>query len=200
MSRRWYRRGGGAWRGGSFAQLSPLGVACAVLVAWLSPGCAAKGAAEEARAPARRVSSVQLARREEGTALFPCNSCHAHIEPTRGPPPVVGKHRRMVFDHFEGITDCFLCHDKDDMNRLRLLSDDELSFNDSHRLCGQCHGEKLRDFELGAHGKVVGSWRGSRYRYTCADCHDPHRPRPPQVVALPAPPFPVFGIRKGAHP
>lgn len=176
-------------------------VVCLLFSAWSILGCAGRGVAEEAPSAASTPSSsdVQIARREGSIALYPCNSCHDKIEPTDRPLPLAGKHHTMVFAHFEGVTQCYLCHDRGDMNRLRLLTEDGLSFDASHRLCGQCHGEKMRDFDLGAHGKVVGGWRGSRYRYTCVDCHNPHHPQREQVLALPAPPFPASGIRKGEH-
>ena len=61
-------------------------------------------------------------------------------------------------------------------------------FTESWRLCGQCHGPKLRDWRVGIHGKRMGEWDGERSYLLCAHCHDPHAPR---FAALPPEPPPV---------
>jgi hypothetical protein len=86
------------------------------------------------------------------------------------------------------------------MDALQLLDGSHTSFDAAESVCGQCHGEKLRDFRSGAHGKLTGSFRDVKYRYVCTDCHDPHAPKRERVTARPAPPFPALGIPKGtAH-
>ena len=40
---------------------------------------------------------------------------------------------------------------------------DPVSFDQPQLLCGKCHGDKLRDWRDGIHGKR-----------TCTECHNPH--------------------------
>jgi len=49
----------------------------------------------------------------------------------------------------------------------------ELAFD----YCGQCHGEKYKDWEAGIHGKRTGSWNGEKEYWVCIRCHDPHNPK-----------------------
>lgn len=135
---------------------------------------------------------------------FPCMQCHDKIPPKEGEiaVPLPGHHRDMQFAHFEGITDCGLCHDLHNMNSLQQLTGTQVPFDDAYQVCGGCHGIKLRDWQLGAHGKQVGSWQrqGVKNRYNCPDCHDAHAPQFPKMVAKPPPPVPKFHIPKGgAH-
>ena len=37
-----------------------------------------------------------------------------------------------------------------------------MSFAESYVLCGQCHGEKLRDWRAGVHGRRTGQWNGHK--------------------------------------
>ena len=43
-------------------------------------------------------------------------------------------------------------------------------------LCGKCHGDKLRDWRDGIHGKRIGSFTstGKKRWFTCTECHNPH--------------------------
>ena len=142
---------------------------------------------------------------------YPCSTCHEtigaaqsveQVDATAAPRSTGGYaagHHGLHFQHFAAIEQCGVCHDPTDMDGLRLLDGTHTSFDAAEGVCGQCHGEKLRDFEIGAHGKLMGGFRGVKYRYVCTDCHDPHAPRRPKVTALPAPPFPELGIPKGQH-
>ena len=60
---------------------------------------------------------------------------------------------------------------------LKLASGKLLSFKESYKLCGQCHGEKLRDWKVGVHGKRTGYWNGKKEYLLCVHCHSPHSPR-----------------------
>ena len=52
-----------------------------------------------------------------------------------------------------------------------------MPFEESYRLCGQCHGEKYRDWRAGVHGRRVGQWNGAKRYLLCVHCHSPHQPR-----------------------
>ncbi len=60
---------------------------------------------------------------------------------------------------------------------LRLASGATIPFTQSYLLCGQCHGDKLRDWRMGVHGKRVGMWNGEKTYFLCVNCHNPHSPR-----------------------
>jgi len=46
-------------------------------------------------------------------------------------------------------------------------------FTASYELCGQCHGDKYRDWKVGVHGKRTGMWNGKKTYYLCVNCHNP---------------------------
>ena len=60
-------------------------------------------------------------------------------------------------------------------------------FDESYRLCAQCHPARARDWEHGLHGLQTGAWAGERRRRNCTACHDPHDPHRPAFQALPPP-------------
>ena len=146
--------------------------------------------------PARRLTVIERAGRLE---YFPCTKCHDKVDATTMSSEGAKKHRDITRVHYEDTTRCQTCHDPARMDALTLLSLEPVSFNASHRVCGQCHGEKARDWQIGAHGKTVGGWMGEAQKMSCTHCHDAHTPGIAAVVALPPPPFPVGGIPKGDH-
>ncbi len=88
-------------------------------------------------------------------------------------------HVGLVVDH--GKLACTSCHvDRvGGAPKLHLSDGTELATSEAMRLCGQCHGSKLTQYERGAHGGMTGHWdlsRGGRTRNHCVDCHDPHVP------------------------
>ncbi len=142
---------------------------------------------------------MTVTNREGSSDDFPCQGCHEDIEPGSAAFPPKTPHRRMRFDHVDEIQQCGQCHSYVDMDRLQLISGKTVGIGESHVLCGQCHAAKKKDWDIGAHGKQIGAWAGSRFRYTCTDCHDAHAPARAQVDADPPPAFPKFGIRKQVH-
>ncbi len=78
---------------------------------------------------------------------------------------------------------CLDCHSSADYNLLHKLTGGTLTFNETHLLCGQCHGPILRDWEAGIHGKTVGYWNqemdteDETIRMLCVECHIAHAPR-----------------------
>jgi len=130
---------------------------------------------------------------------YPCAECHSNVPVKKPEGEIPRPHSSIKMKHMPNARHCYLCHDKTDRNKLRLISGQSVSFNDTPRLCGQCHPSRKRDWDRGIHGKHVGSWRGTSHRYSCSDCHDPHAPKRGTVRALPPPPFPKFGVRKQAH-
>ena len=70
---------------------------------------------------------------------------------------------------------------------LRSASGEPIKFEESYKLCGQCHGEKYRDWKAGVHGKRTGEWNGRKTYLLCVNCHDPHSPKFKSMTPMPPP-------------
>ena len=145
-----------------------------------------------------RRSYVDLVRAGEDLSDFDCYICHE-----RGKPPtlrfdtnqniIIPKaHSNIVMGHGEHNrnNNCFNCHDETNLEQLQTRDGRTVSFADSMRLCGSCHGPTYRDWEAGVHGRTSGYWNvrmGERKRVICASCHNPHSPRFPGRQPAPGP-------------
>lgn len=108
---------------------------------------------------------------------FPCNDCHIELEPNTQRRELFEMHDDVVFDHDSENRWCLACHNTYDRDSLVLAGGKLLGFNESYKLCGQCHGPKYRDWKLGIHGKRTGEWNGKKQYLLCVHCHDPHSPK-----------------------
>ncbi|TSA38245.1 MAG: hypothetical protein D4R64_03600 [Porphyromonadaceae bacterium] len=121
--------------------------------------------------------------------IFPCTACHADLVPN----PVRRELRDMhddisaIFDHDSENRWCLDCHDLKNRDSLKLASGKLLDFKESYKLCAQCHGEKLRDWKVGVHGKRTGEWNGKKEYLLCVNCHNPHTPKFKQLSPEPPP-------------
>ena len=118
---------------------------------------------------------------------FPCNDCHSELEPNPQRRQLVDMHDDIVFDHDSENRWCLACHNTFDRDSLVLAGGKLLGFNESYKLCGQCHGPKYRDWKIGIHGKRTGEWNGKKEYLLCVHCHDPHSPEFKGMKPLPAP-------------
>ncbi len=120
--------------------------------------------------------------------IFPCSECHIEIKsnPMRR-ELFMHEEIDLGFDHDKEHRWCLDCHY--DMNRdsLKLASGKLLGFDESYKLCGQCHGDKLRDWKAGVHGKRTGKWNGEKKYYLCVHCHNPHSPKFKPIKPKPPP-------------
>ena len=123
--------------------------------------------------------------------IYPCSSCHSELKPNRTPRELTDMHTDIVLMHGGEHRWCLDCHDPDDRDHLHLASGERISFDESYRLCGQCHGEKLRDWRAGIHGRRTGEWNGHKKYLLCAHCHNPHQPRFKPIEPKPAPKRPT---------
>ncbi|HEX6851278.1 MAG TPA: hypothetical protein VF139_07695 [Candidatus Polarisedimenticolaceae bacterium] len=116
--------------------------------------------------------------------IFPCKQCHDG--PGDRTRRSLGFHEEIqaAFDHDAEHRWCLDCHDNADRDVLHLSNGDPLPFTESYRLCGQCHGDKYRDWRAGVHGKRVGRWDGEKTYFLCVNCHNPHSPRFKGVVEI----------------
>lgn len=106
-----------------------------------------------------------------------CDTCHGPTPETAWTAtPGEPFHTGVKLVH--GSNNCNSCHDAD-RTKLHLADGAQIAFGESMKLCGQCHGTQLRDFEHGAHGGMNGYWdqrQGPQVRQHCASCHAPHSP------------------------
>lgn len=130
--------------------------------------------------------------------IFPCSDCHADMEVNRERRELEDEHLDIVLDHAEGQRWCLDCHNPEDRDTLRLASGEVVPFTESYRLCGQCHGDKFRDWKVGVHGKRTGYWNGEKQYLLCASCHNPHSPGFKQLKPMPAPVRPENLDRQGS--
>jgi hypothetical protein len=109
--------------------------------------------------------------------MFPCSSCHKDL-PRNGERRDLAFHdeEQSILSHGPGRW-CLDCHDLQNRDVLHLSNGTPVPYEQSFLLCGQCHGDKLRDWRLGVHGKRVGQWNGVKTYFLCVNCHNPHSPR-----------------------
>jgi len=156
------------------AVLASLGI----LALQASPARATEPAARPAPA-ARKAAETQVQANTPpfSDGVFPCSGCH---EPDA---KVDHTHRQLQFhDEQQQVLKhgeerwCLDCHDAQNRDVLRSAAGAPIPFTESYRLCGQCHGDKLRDWKVGIHGKRVGMWDGAKTYFLCVNCHNPHTP------------------------
>ncbi len=129
--------------------------------------------------------------RSEKLALMPMcgTACHNGVGPQFNPPKLPKDKRpapiptmgAMVpdlanFQHGRGRIWCMDCHHTTQRNKLVDHFGDPVSFDQPQLLCGKCHGDKLRDWRDGIHGKRIGEFAstGKKRWFTCTECHNPH--------------------------
>jgi len=121
--------------------------------------------------------------------IFPCSGCHEYQETNPTRRDLVDMHEEITadFNHDNESRWCLDCHDATHRDSLRLASGKLLKFEESYKLCGQCHGDKLRDWKVGVHGKRTGEWNGEKEYLLCVHCHNPHSPKFKKLQPEPPP-------------
>lgn len=121
--------------------------------------------------------------------IFPCSECHDNdeLEVDTERRQLSMMHEDVVLKHDEHNRWCLDCHDALNRDMLRLANGTLVPFTESYRLCGQCHGEKFRDWRAGAHGRRVGRWNGEKEYLLCVHCHDSHAPKFLPLAPMPPP-------------
>lgn len=111
------------------------------------------------------------------------------------------------FQHGRGRIWCLDCHHNTQRNKLSDHFGQPISFDEPQLLCGKCHGDKLRDWRDGIHGKRIGDFTstGKKRWFTCTECHNPHnvqdgaRNRGFVQIAPETPPQLPHGMTSAAH-
>jgi hypothetical protein len=131
---------------------------------------------------------------------YPCSDCHADQEPNPKPRVLKDEHVDLDFQHGGGRFWCYTCHNARDMDHLRSLQGQPISFDEAYKLCGQCHFQRQKDWYFGGHGKragtfpdprkipvvhsemdfsnraKIGTWQSERVLLSCPACHNAHSP------------------------
>jgi uncharacterized CHY-type Zn-finger protein len=130
-----------------------------------------------------------------------CSVCHPSADPATLPndPRQLMMHQDIVADgtalqHGRGAIWCLDCHNTANRDTLIDRQGNEVSFNQSQKVCGSCHGDLYSDWRMGLHGKRTGEWKvgGKKRWWTCTECHNPHtvqerrfqpiKPEPPPAL------------------
>lgn len=119
--------------------------------------------------------------------MFPCSECHGDMEVNLKRRELEDFHDDIMLKHDEENRWCIDCHDANNRDMLHSASGELIDFKESYKLCGQCHGLKLRDWRAGVHGRRIGNWNGQKQYLLCAHCHNPHTPRFEEMKPEPAP-------------
>lgn len=127
---------------------------------------------------------------------FPCSECHDPELPVNTRRrKLTQAHAEIELRHDEEHRWCLDCHSATDRDKLHLASGELVEFTESYRLCGQCHGDKYRDWRAGVHGRRSGSWDGHKTYLLCVHCHNSHAPAFKPLAPLPAPVRPTGGFQ-----
>ena len=118
---------------------------------------------------------VSVVPRKNDLFFYPCDQCHAAMEPNPEIRPLNAMHDSAL-EHGRGRIWCTSCHDLENRNFLRTFLNEQVDIDQAYLVCGGCHANRHKDWVFGAHGKRVANWQGDRTLYNCTHCHDPHSP------------------------
>jgi hypothetical protein len=149
---------------------------------------------------AAEAPKFQVTPRLDRIRNYPCTKCHDNKFVDRRVRELQDEHTKLVFEHGGGRFWCYdACHKGTDMDNLVSLRGRPVSYDESYKVCGQCHYQRL-DWYFGGHGKrqgawenqreipkvadelkvedrdQIGRWKGERMILNCTECHDPHSP------------------------
>ena len=129
--------------------------------------------------------------RSEKLAILPMcgTACHNGVGPAFNPPKLPKDKKPIPIPTMEGLLPdakdlqhgrgriwCLDCHHTTKRNMLVDNYGDPVSIDQPQLLCGKCHGDKMRDWRDGIHGKRIGEFAstGKKRWFTCTECHNPH--------------------------
>ncbi len=136
-----------------------------------------------------------------GGQYRPCSECHKLFTPSPTETRTLVQHKDVVMRHGMN-TRCFNCHHAEERDKLVLHDGTLVGFDETPKLCSQCHGTTYRDWQRGTHGKTMGSWEassGKQVRLTCNECHNPHSPHYDPIAPLPGPTTLRMGDQSRTH-
>jgi hypothetical protein len=159
--------------------------------------------------------------RKPALTKYPCTGCHDNSFIDRRVRKLTEEHPTLKFDHGNGRLWCYdACHNGRDMDHLVTLRRQQVDYDESYKVCGQCHFERQKDWTFGGHGRKVGAWaepakvpekheelkvadrakighwKGERELLNCTACHNPHSPAIRPFTPSPAPQVRAGLVRK----
>ena len=160
--------------------------------------------------------------RSGNLAILPLcgTACHNGVGPKFSPPTLPKSKKPVPIPTMEGLLPdakdlqhgrgriwCLDCHHTTQRAKLVDNFGDPVSIDQPQLLCGKCHGDKMRDWRDGIHGKRIGEWAstGKKRWFTCTECHNPHnvqdgaRNRGFVQVAPESPPQLPRGMKDAKH-
>ena len=177
-----------------YAQAWPSGAAGALLALIVAGACGRhEGAvlllwAEGQPAPAPEGQGFQVPPPPFTAGVFPCTDCHdPEIPVNTQRREMKTAHTEIRLEHDAEHRWCLDCHSAENRDKLQLASGDLVDFTESYKLCGQCHGDKYRDWRAGVHGRRTGRWDGEKTYLLCVHCHNSHAPRFQPIEPEPPP-------------
>jgi hypothetical protein len=154
--------------------------------------------------------------RQDRIRNFPCTKCHDNKFVDSRVRELRDEHTNLTFEHGGGRFWCYdACHKGTDIDSLVSIRGSRIPYDESYKLCGQCHYQRL-DWFFGGHGKrqgawedqgkipatadelkvedrsQIGRWGGERAILNCTECHNPHSPS-----IKPFEPSPPPNVRSG---
>ncbi|BDS14764.1 cytochrome c3 family protein [Aureispira anguillae] len=121
-----------------------------------------------------------IPKRQQDLLHYPCSNCHNEaLESLKSKEQKLGQkaHWDIQLKHASSdVMTCTTCHSETNMDDLHSITNKKILFNNSFKVCAQCHQEEYKDWAGGAHGKRIGGWTKPIVKKTCVNCHNPHRP------------------------
>jgi hypothetical protein len=131
---------------------------------------------------------ILVERPEPPDDYFPCSDCHEPGDEVNTRLRVLEEeHEDKTLVHGESAIWCLDCHDRQERDHLHAASGNPIPFEQSHKLCGQCHGRMYQEWKRGVHGKRIGNWLGEKRYFVCVACHNPHDPAFHPLEPMPPP-------------
>ncbi|XOF33236.1 MAG: hypothetical protein ACL93V_14700 [Candidatus Electrothrix sp. YB6] len=140
-----------------------------------------------------------------------CSGCHyvgENMDAPKNDPRQIGNHQDIISDatnlqHGRGAIWCFDCHNAANRDTLVDRRGNEVSFNESYKVCGSCHGATYSEWRMGLHGKRTGEWKvgGKKRWWACTECHNPHTVQEHRFNPIQPEPPPALprGMSKGDY-
>jgi hypothetical protein len=150
----------------------------------------------KASAPSEPEGKLEVPPPPFSEGIFPCSECHDPELPVNTKRRELKRaHQDIVLKHDAEHRWCLDCHSATDRDKLHLASGELIDFTESYRLCGQCHGDKYRDWRAGVHGRRSGDWNGHKTYLLCVNCHNSHAPAFKPLQPKPAPKRPQGDVK-----
>lgn len=125
-------------------------------------------------------TSFYITNRKAKIKKFKCSECHSKSISELKMTNLKGQkaHSDINLKHASlKELNCNSCHPTQNLDNLKSNLDAPVDFNQSYKVCAQCHSTQYKDWLGGAHGKRVKGWVNPRISHTCVDCHNPHNPK-----------------------